>query len=406
LLIFVRNAFKKMKMAEREIVGLKQLQEKLKEAVERAVPGRFWVRAETGEVKIHSAGHCYMDLIEKEPNGRVVAKLQAIIWASAFRVIKPYFETSTGRTLERGITVLVKVMVQYSPLYGLSLVVNDIDPSYTIGEQEMKRQQTIARLREEQMFGLNATLPFPPLPRRIAVVSSEGAAGYRDFIKELHDNEPGFVFQTTLFSAPMQGDSAPSGIVEALDKVVDSDGKFDLVVIVRGGGAAQDLVCFDDYELAINIAQFPIPVITGIGHDHDVHIADMMAHSSLKTPTAAASFLIDLFSAEEQQLFSISRRVVLAIQSRLERECAMIERIRERVVRALSTRYREEEHKLELLEKRVSSASPLSVMERGYSIVLHEGRRVMSAKELKAGIQIKVLMNSGNLHCQILMIED
>lgn len=395
-----------MKMAEREIVGLRQLQEKLKVSVEGAVPGRFWVRAETGEVKIHSAGHCYMDLIEKESNGRMVAKIQAIIWASAFRMIKPYFETSTGRTLERGITVLVKVMVQYSPLYGLSLVVNDIDPSFTIGEQEMKRQQTIARLREEQMFGLNAAIPLPSLPRRIAVVSSEGAAGYRDFIKELQYNEPGFIFHTTLFPAPMQGDTAPEGIVAALDKIADSAGEFDLVFIVRGGGGAQDLVCFDDYELAINIAQFPLPVITGIGHDHDVHIADMVAHSSLKTPTAAASFLVDIFSAEEQQLFSISRRVVLAIQSRLERESALLDRIRDRILRALDNRYREEEHKLDLLEKRVSSAAPLSIMERGYSIVLHEGNRVMSAKELKEGLQINVLMNGGNLFCEILKIDN
>jgi exodeoxyribonuclease VII large subunit len=284
--------------------------------------------------------------------------------------------------------------------------VNDIDPSYTIGEQELKRQQTIARLKEEQMFGLNSSVPLPLLPRRIAVVSSEGAAGYRDFMKELHGNEPGFVFETTLFPAPMQGDSAPQGIVDALEKVAVSDERFDLVVIVRGGGAAQDLVSFDDYELALNIAQFPLPVITGIGHDHDVHIADMVAHIYLKTPTAAASFLVDIFSAEEQQLYSISRRVVIAIQSRLENESTLIERLRERIVRALGTRYREEEHRLEILEKRVASASPLSLIERGYSVVLHKGKRVMSAKELRVGGEIKVLMNNGNLHCEILKIEE
>lgn len=393
-------------MAEREIVGLKQLQEKFKGAIEREVPGKFWVRAETGDVKIHSTGHCYMDLIEKEPDGRVIAKLQAIIWASSFRMIRPYFETATGRSLERGITILVKVMVQYSPLYGLSLVVNDIDPSYTIGEQEMKRQQTIARLKQEQMFGLNSAIPLPLLPRRIAVISAEGAAGYRDFMKELHGNELGFVFETTLFSAPMQGEASPQGIVAALEKVAERAEEFDLVVIVRGGGAAQDLVSFDDYELSLNIAQFPLPVITGIGHDHDVHIVDMVAHTYLKTPTAVAAFLVDIFSAEEQQLISISRRVAMAIQSRLERETVLIERLKEKIVSALSTRYREEEYKLELLEKRVAAASPLSLMERGYSIVLHKGKRVMGVKELRVGGEIKVLMNGGNLHCEILNIED
>lgn len=393
-------------MANREIISLGELQDRIKRSIEGAVPGKFWIRAETGEVKLHSAGHCYIDLIDKEERGAVKAKVQAVIWASSFRVIRPYFETTTGRPLERGLSILVNAMVQYSALYGLSLIIYDIDPSFTIGEQELKRQQTIAKLKEEGMFGLNSSIPITPLPRNIAIISSETAAGYRDFMKQLHENDFGFVFNTTLFTAPMQGENAPAGIIAAMEQVAQSLDKYNLLLIIRGGGAAQDLICFDSYELALNIAQFPLPVLTGVGHDHDIHIADMLSHTSVKTPTAAAVFILDLFIAEEQQLISISRRVFLSLQGRIDKELSRAERLRDRIASLVAARFREEEHRADLNEKRVLAASPLLILEKGFSIIFKEGKRVSSVVDLEKGQEISLLMKDGKINCNIKSIQD
>lgn len=393
-------------MANREIISLGELQDRIKRSIEGAVPGKFWIRAETGEVKLHSAGHCYIDLIDKEERGAVKAKVQAVIWASSFRVIRPYFETTTGRPLERGLSILVNAMVQYSALYGLSLIIYDIDPSFTIGEQELKRQQTIAKLKEEGMFGLNSSIPITPLPRNIAIISSETAAGYRDFMKQLHENDFGFVFNTTLFTAPMQGENAPAGIIAAMEQVAQSLDKYNLLLIIRGGGAAQDLICFDSYELALNIAQFPLPVVTGVGHDHDIHIADMLSHTSVKTPTAAAVFILDLFIAEEQQLISISRRVFLSLQGRIDKELSRAERLRDRIASLVAARFREEEHRADLNEKRVLAASPLLILEKGFSIIFKEGKRVSSVVDLEKGQEISLLMKDGKINCNIKSIQD
>lgn len=393
-------------MANREIICLSELQDRIKKSVEGAVPGKLWIRAETGDVKFHSAGHCYIDLIDKEERGAVKAKVQAIIWASTFRVIRPYFETTTGRQLERGLSILVNAVVQYSPLYGLSLVIYDIDPSFTIGEQELKRQQTIAKLKEEGMFGINSSIPITPLPRNIAIISSETAAGYRDFMKQLHENDYGFVFNTTLFPAPMQGESAPAGIIAAMEKVAENLQNFDLLLIIRGGGANQDLICFDNYELSLNIAQFPLPVITGIGHDHDIHIVDMISHTTVKTPTAAAVFILELFIAQEQQLISTTRRLFLSMQGRIDNELSKIERVKERIASITAARFREEEYRADLNEKRVLAASPLLILEKGFSLVLKEGKRVSSISELKEDQEISLLLKDGKVICNIKSIED
>ena len=202
--------------------------------------------------------------------------------------------------------ILICVQVQYSPLYSVSLIVTDIDPSFTVGEQEVKRQKTIIRLREEGMLELNGSLTLPSLPVRVAVISSESAAGYSDFLRHLHFNEYGYTFKTELFGALMQGEGAPSSIIRALEMIAERRDEFDAVLIIRGVRLLHDLSCFDDYELSLNIAQFPIPVITGIGYEQDYHVADMAAHTSVKTPTAAADFLIDIFAGEEQQLDYLS----------------------------------------------------------------------------------------------------
>ncbi len=389
-------------MIKREEITLGELQERIKGVIESSFSGRYWVRAETGEVKIHSQGHCYIDLIEKSKvGGGVTAKVQAVIWASSFRMLKPYFETTTGRALERGLSILVNVQVTYSQLYGMSLVITDIDPTFTIGEQEIIRQKCIARLSQEGMFEINSSLDIQLLPRRLAVISSEGAAGYRDFVKHLEDNDYGFSFSIKLFSAPLQGESAPDGIIEQMEKVAREMDHFDILLIIRGGGAAQDLVCFDDYNLAINIAQFPLPVIVAVGHDHDYHIADMVAHTSLKTPTAAAAFIIDLFVAEEQQLIFLSRRVSLSLQSRLQSESNTLERFIERMAVALRTYYREREHLLDIFERRVISASPFTILERGYSLALRGGKKIGSVNDAQAGDDFTLLLSDGSFNCTI-----
>ncbi len=389
-------------MANREEITLSELQEKIGKSIENALPGKYWVSAETGEVKIHSAGHCYIELIDRKSSaGNLAAKIQAVIWSSSFRILKPYFETATGKPLERGIRILVCVQVQYSSLYGLSLVISDIDPSFTIGEQELLRQKTIQRLKDEGMFNLNSSLEIPALPRNIAVVSSFNAAGYRDFIKHTTQNEYGFKINLTTFEAPMQGESAPSGIIAALDKIASGPLKFDIVVIIRGGGSAQDLVCFDDYELALNIAQFPIPVITGIGHDHDFHIADMVSHTNVKTPTAAADFLIDMFMQEEQHLNYLITRVSSSLKAKLSAESANIEIMFRRAAEAIRRHLREEEYKIEMLEKRATLSSPLQILERGYAIALKDGKKITKASQVESGDILTLVVAKGIIECTV-----
>ena len=389
-------------MAEKEILTLFDLQSRIGTAIEGSVSGRYWVKAETGEVKANTSGHCYVDLIDKEDESSGVrAKASAIIWASTFKMLKPYFETTTGRSLERGMNILVSVHVQYSALYGLSLIISDIDPSFTIGEQEMLRAKTIQRLKEEGMMDMNAALGMPELPRRIAVISSETAAGYRDFVNHLVENEYGFRFHIELFQSPMQGGSAPTGVISALDAVASRIEEFDLVMIIRGGGSVQDLIPFDDYELALNIAQFPLPVVTGIGHDHDFHVADMVAYRWVKTPTAAADFIVDIFAREEQQLIFLSRRVSLSLQNKLTEEESALLRLRERLASYADGFFVKQSHIIELLEQRIESSNPLSLLKRGYAMALKGGERILSSEDVNEGDSIKILLSEGVLGCTV-----
>ncbi len=393
-------------MGERDTMTLAELQEIIKRGVEGALPGKYWIKAETGEVKVNSSGHCYTDLIDKDKKGLVNARLSAVIWSSSYRVLRPYFESTTGAKFQRGISVLVCVVVQYSSIYGLTLVITDIDPSFTVGEYELKRQQTIAKLKEEGMIELNKSIPLDPLPGRVAVISSETAAGYRDFIKHINSNDYGFQLIVELFPAPMQGESAPSGIIEAMDRVALAADSFDMLIIIRGGGSAMDLSCFDDYELALNIAQFPLPVITGIGHDHDFHVADMVAHTSVKTPTAAADFLIDIFAREEQQLTFLSRRVSLSLLNRSEKETARIEGLRERIGAIISNRLIKAQHLLEIAERRIELANPLSILDKGFAIPMKGKKRLRRVGELGEGDTITLIMTDGKAECIIKEIEN
>jgi len=251
------------------------------------------------------------------------------------------------------------------------------------------------------MFEMNRTLELPALPKRLAIVSSEQAAGYRDFFNHLHMNEYGFRFKTELFSAPMQGSLAPDGIVEAMDKIAERLGEFDLLLILRGGGSSQDLACFDDYNLAANIAQFPIPVITGVGHDHDYHIADMVAHTSVKTPTALADFIVDIFVKEDQQVIFLSRRLSLSLRTRLINESNSLKSFTSRILNSYKIQIKSNQHKLQLLEQRVTSNNPLSLLTKGYALVLKDGVKVRQAEQVDAGDRIKVILEGGTLNCTI-----
>ncbi|MFA5713574.1 MAG: exodeoxyribonuclease VII large subunit [Bacteroidales bacterium] len=390
-----------MKIAIDEPITLSVLQNRIGEAIKKNVTGEYWVKGEIGEINVNATGHCYITLIEREGELQVKAKAQAIIWASRYRVLSHLFSAATGSSLSKGMKILVKAFVEYNILYGLSLQISDIDPTHTVGEQELLRQQTIAKLKEEGMFEINSSLPFPSLPRRIAIISAESAAGYNDFITHLHNNEYGFQFSTHLFSAPMQGESAPAGIGEALERVASQIEEFDLLFLIRGGGGAHDLSCFDNYELALNIAQFPLPIITGIGHQHDYHIADMVAHTNLKTPTAAADFLISLFAAEERQIVSFSQRLNLALQGRFSTETSRLERFKERINRGVLVRASAEEYKIESLQLKLKSANPLESLQRGFALPYRQGKRLFSSVGLEPGEEIIFKFVDSTLFCRV-----
>ncbi|NPA37479.1 MAG: exodeoxyribonuclease VII large subunit [Chlorobi bacterium] len=275
-------------------LSLHELNTAVKDTVREEFPGLIWITAEISEIRINRTGHCYLELIEKSSDGdSIVAKARGTIWYFTFRMIKPYFEEATGQTLKAGMNILFKASVEFHELYGFSLNIKDIDPNYTLGDIERKKRETIKRLEEEGVFDMNKELDLALVPQVLAVVSSPTAAGYQDFVNQIENNQGGFVFYHKLFEASVQGDEAPSSIVAALERINEYEGVFDAVILIRGGGSAADLMCFDEYEVAVNVAQFPIPVITGIGHERDISVTDLVAHTHLKTPTAVAEFLIN-----------------------------------------------------------------------------------------------------------------
>jgi exodeoxyribonuclease VII large subunit len=276
-----------------EYISLHTLHLQIKEKINASFPGVIWIIAEISEIRTTRAGHCYLELIEKSSNDdQIVAKARGTIWSFTFRMLKPYFETTTGQSLQAGLKALLKVSVEFQELYGYSLNVKDIDPNYTLGDLEQKRRATINQLKEDGVFEMNKETWLNPVPQKIAIISSPTAAGYQDFINQLTNNAAGFKVYYRLFPATMQGEEAEQSIIEALEKIYNYEQHFDAVVLIRGGGSTTDLMCFDSYLLALNIAQFPLPVLTGIGHDRDVSVADMVAHTQLKTPTAVADFII------------------------------------------------------------------------------------------------------------------
>lgn len=390
-------------METKRPVGLLALQEQIKEALEGTFFETVWVQAEISELKQHPSGHCYLTLVEKDARSNtLLAKASAVVWASTWRMVKPYFAAQTGRALAVGMSVLVRVQVSYSTVYGLSLVVFDIDPSFTVGELELARQRTIARLEAEGMFDMNAQLPLPALPRRLAVISSATAAGYRDFMHHLEDNEYGFHFYTRLFPALMQGAEAPASMIAALDTIAAEADSFDAVLVLRGGGGAMDLVCFDDYDLAVNVAQFPLPVLTGIGHDHDYHIIDRVAHTYVKTPTALADWLVERFAGEAWQLDSLVQRLHLAVQAKALRQQSVLDALVQRLVHAVADRHAGALHALDLLEHRLDAVNPRRALERGFLFALKNGRRTDTAAAFAPGDRLTILFRDGSVEAEVI----
>ncbi|MBN1158269.1 MAG: exodeoxyribonuclease VII large subunit [Bacteroidales bacterium] len=300
---------------------LYQLLNRTKTALKSAMPASCWILAEISEMKVNYSGHCYLELIEKEEdNDQIRAKARATIWSATFRMLKPYFETTTHAELRSGLKILVRVTVEFHEIYGFSLNINDIEPSYTIGEMARQKQEIINRLISEGVFEMNRKLPFPDIPKTIAVISSKTAAGYGDFMDQILDNPFGYGFHIKLFPAVMQGDDAEKSIVKALERIFAYADFFDVVVIIRGGGAQSELNCFNNYWIASHVCQFPLPVLTGIGHEQDETIADLVAHTHLKTPTAVAEYLISRFRAADERINELTAQFSESLAAKLGSE--------------------------------------------------------------------------------------
>ena len=386
---------------EREFIDLLELQLRLKEGVESLFPKRIWMKAEVSAVKARNGGHCYMELSQSDEKG-LQAKANAIIWSSKYRFIAPYFESVTGSAIQEGMVILVEVQVNYSELYGLSLIINDIDPEYSVGVKEAERQKTIERLQKEGLIGLQKELQLPLLPYRLAVISAEDAAGYRDFIRHLEENPYGFKVEPVLFPALMQGADCPSSIISAMDCIMDGGEDWDAVLILRGGGAKLDLACYDNYDLAAVIAQYPLPVLTAVGHDQDFHVCDMVAYEYLKTPTALADYIMDIYEEEDERISSCETRIRLAVSNRLYRESSVLDSLAARIRGGFSLKIAAMESTLQVLQTRIESADPRRILERGYALAVDgDGVVLKSVSGRAAGDRVSVMFADGTLDCTV-----
>ena len=375
----------------------------VREAVSAALPARYWVTGELSEVREAVNGHCYIELVQRdEATNELVAKARGTIWARIYSLLRPYFLEQTGHAFAQGLKVLLQVSVNFHELYGYTLDVCDIEPAYTIGDMARKRQLVIKRLTDEGVIGLNKELCFPLLPQRVAVISSSTAAGYGDFCDQLHNNGYGFVFYTKLFPAPMQGNGVEQGIIDALDSIARDLDFWDVVVIIRGGGAVSELSCFDTYELANNCAQFPLPIITGIGHRRDESVLDIVAHTSAKTPTAAAELLVHAMLAQAQWLVDVQQGVVAAVRDRVDGEKHRLQSLVQRIPVAAALFMQAQHHKLDLSQKYIDASSPERLLALGYSITRVNGKAVRSVDDIAPGDEIITTVAGGEFTSKVI----
>lgn len=407
-----------------EALSLFDLNALVRRSLEQCLPDEYWVQAELSDVRSNATGHCYLEFIQKDPrNNGLVAKARGTIWSQVYRLLKPYFEESTGQLFTSGIKVLVKVTVQFHELYGFSLTILDIDPTYTLGDMARRRREILLQLEEEGVLTLNKELEMPELPQRIAVISSASAAGYGDFCHQLQHNPRGFFFHTELFSALMQGNQVEESVLSALDRINARADDFDVVVIIRGGGATSDLSGFDTYLLAASCAQFPLPIITGIGHERDDTLLDSVAHTRVKTPTAAAERLINRMDIAADRLEELSGQLESSVLLRLDVERRRLSGFQSRIpslvvrrladaryalltaekdlVRSSATLLSRQKHRLELLQQRIADASPEKLLSRGYSITLKDGKAVTDASQLQSGDELTTRFHKGEINSYI-----
>ncbi|MCQ2165949.1 MAG: exodeoxyribonuclease VII large subunit [Bacteroidales bacterium] len=366
-----------------EYMDLYGLLTRVKDEIEAAIPDSVWVRAEIASISVRRNGHCYMDIVQSE-GGSVVAQARAIAWAGVYGQIAPYFESVTGAPLSIGQQVLLRVRVNYSQNYGFSLIVDDIDPEYTLGDAQRVRMETLERLRREGLLETQRELVLADLPYSLAVISAPDAAGYRDFTRHLEGNQYGYRFGITLYPATMQGAGCAASIAGALGEIASSGRNYDAVLILRGGGGKLDLACYDEYELCAAVALHPFPVLTAVGHDQDVHLCDMVAYEALKTPTALADRFIEIYADSE----------------------AGLNELRQRLKNARMTRLTLMQGRLDVLRARLEAADPRRLLEKGFVLVLGSDDHLLKkASDARVGDSVTLLMKDGRVRTRIEKVE-
>lgn len=379
----------------KDYLELTELLARIKEGVEDAFPDRYWVKAEIGSWSPRANGHCYLNLTQSD-RGKPVADIRAMIWKWHFPQLKAFFEQETGQTLQAGITVLVRVQVSFSEMFGMSLFIDDIDPAFTVGEQALAKKKAIEKLTAGGYLEMQQELAIPRLPYRLAVITSKTAAGYGDFRRHLLENEAGYAFRLDLYEALMQGEQAPASIIAALAEAQEQP--CDAILILRGGGSEMDLACFDDYDLAVAIATCAAPVVTAIGHDRDFHIADLVANRSVKTPTALADLFLDAYAAEDALLDDLQARVRRAVADRLGGMLRKVDSLAQRLRFAAGARIDRARAALDLKEALIKASDPRKILSMGYALVTGgDGKVLKSVAPVAAGDRIGVRFADGTI---------
>ena len=383
----------------KDYLELTELLARVKERVEDAFPERYWVKAEIGSWSPRANGHCYLNLTQSD-RGKPVADIRAMIWKWNFPQLKAFFEHETGQTLQAGITVLVRVQVSFSEMFGMSLFIDDIDPAFTVGEQALAKKKAIEKLTAGGYLDMQQELALPRLPYHLAVITSKTAAGYGDFRRHLLENEAGYAFRLDLYEALMQGEQAPASIIAALAEAQENP--CDAILILRGGGSEMDLACFDDYDLAVAIATCAAPVVTAIGHDRDFHIADLVANRSVKTPTALADLFLDAYAAEDALLDDLQARVRRAVADRLNGMARKVDSLAQRLRFAAGARIDRARAALDLKEALIKASDPRKILSMGYALVTGgDGKVLKSAAPVAVGDRIGVRFADGTIRATV-----
>ena len=377
--------------------SLLELNSMVRGAIDAVLTDEYWVQAELSEC-YERGGHCYLELIQKsELSNTPVAKARAVIWANVWLVLRRMFEDTTGQKLAKGMKVLIKVIPNFHVAYGFSWQVVDINPTFTMGDLVMRKQDILRKLQDEGILDLNKTLSLPYFCQRIAVVSSPSAAGYGDFCNQIENNSFGFRFHIELFQATMQGENVEKTVIAALDKIFLHHESFDCVVIIRGGGAVSDLTGFDTYNLAVNVANFPLPVITGIGHERDDTILDIVSHTKVKTPTAAAEFLIQHLAALDGFLEQSKTAILRIAKNRSASEKQRLALLSQRLTQSHMLYLERQKHRIEIIQQKLDALNPELLLKRGYSITTLNGQIIKDVGQVKKNMEIETLLRDGKI---------